>query len=355
MKNFRFGIALVAVLFFLSTFSFSQNNSEQALTLRESLVAESKKYVGVPYLWGGTTTDGMDCSGFIYTTSRNSVGVQLPRTVEAMYGFMRIVPDSKKEKGDVLFFKTVGNTISHAGIYIGNNQFIHSVSDGPNTGVIVSSLNQTTWKKAYAGVGQFLPPTLSSQNSSDFEQDSSGNSSTTTSSTSSSNTGNVLDNTVIDFTGTLLWNLFSTDSFLFNARGGSFQAHMRYAAWETEPGIGIEFRFEPRMNIVQIPLIFSVTVPHGFRVYAGPVFTFGIPSLIGNEKEIQASVFPGILGFSWQTSGLSVGKGELSFVQDVSWTVFNNPNNAALAIGESFVAGLVFSTGLRFSLDGTDL
>ena len=122
-----------------------------ASELRSRVVAAAKQYVGVPYRYGGTNVSGMDCSGFIYTVAREAAGVQLPRTTTAMYSFCRIVPDKDKEIGDILFFKTVGSKISHAGFYIGNNQFIHAVSDGLNTGVIVSSLNQHSWKSVYAG------------------------------------------------------------------------------------------------------------------------------------------------------------------------------------------------------------
>ncbi len=350
MKYITLYSLMLIMIFSLPALCFSQTEAERALLLREELIAEAKKYVGVPYLWGGTTVEGMDCSGFIYTASRNSVKVQLPRTVEAMYGFMRIVPDSKKEKGDILFFKTVGNSISHAGIYIGNNQFVHSVSDGPNTGVIVSSLNQTTWKNAYAGVGQFLPASGSVSESAGSNASSSGGSG---SSSSSVESNSFLENTTFDFSATMLWNFFSSDSFLFNIRGGTIQAHARYSAWETEPGIGVELRFEPRMGIVQVPVQFSVTVPYGFRVYAGPVFTFGTPTLVGSNKEVSASIFPGILGFSWQSPSASLGNVSLSFVQDICWTVFNKTDNSALHIGDAFASGLVFSTGVRFSLDGS--
>ena len=100
-----------------------------ASELRSRVVAAAKQYVGVPYRYGGTNVSGMDCSGFIYTVAREAAGVQLPRTTTAMYSFCRIVPDKDKEIGDILFFKTVGSKISHAGFYIGNNQFIHAVSD----------------------------------------------------------------------------------------------------------------------------------------------------------------------------------------------------------------------------------
>ncbi len=340
-------IILSIFLFFCAFAVYSQD----AVALRESFVAEAKKYVGVPYLWGGTTTEGMDCSGYIYTSSRNSVGVQLPRTVAAMYDYMRIVNDSKKESGDILFFKTVGNTISHAGIYIGNNQFIHSASDGPNTGVIVSSLNQTTWKNTYAGVGQFLPPANTVEV---LPSTPSNESSVTTTPQASTTTNTSFKNDItLDFSGAMLWNFYTTDSFLFNVRGASLLAHAKYTGWEVQPGFGIEIRIEPRMDMVQIPLHFSISVPYGFRVYAGPVFTIGSPKLIGSGEKIRASIFPGIMGLSWQSPSFEIGKTDISFIQDIAWTVFNNPDNSALTIGKSFVAGLVFSTGFRVSLDAS--
>ncbi len=329
---------------------FSQSAQEEASILREKVVTEAKKHVGVPYAWGGTTSAGMDCSGFIYTTVRDSVGIQLPRTVEAMYGFMTIVPDSKKEIGDVLFFITVGSRVSHAGIYIGNEQFIHSASDGPNTGVIVSSLKQTTWKNSYAGIGQFLP---SAQSNTEGEQEKeSVPSAPEETSVPLHNVQDFFNEVSLDFSATMLWNFFSSDSFLFNIRGASLQAHAKYTGWTTEPGLGVEVRFEPKMNIVQIPIYFTVSVPYGFRIYAGPVISFGNPVLIGSEEPIVASVFPGILGFSWQSPSAKIGNTELSFVQDITWTVFNSTDNSALPIGHSIVAGLVFSTGVRLSLDG---
>ncbi len=351
MKYTKYGFFAILFFIVLSFPLYSQAAQEDAIALRQKVVTEAKKYVGVPYAWGGTTTSGMDCSGFIYTTVRNSVGIQLPRTVEAMYGFMRIVPNEKKEVGDVLFFVTVGNSVSHAGIYIGNEQFIHSASDGPNTGVIVSSLKQTTWKNSYAGVGQFLPASLPVEDVPPVEkvEPTMPDGSTVP----QHDLQDFLDDTTIDFSATMLWNFYSTDSFLFNIRGASLQAHIKYTGWVTQPGIGLELRFEPRMGIVQVPIHFTVSVPYGFRLYAGPVLTFGNPKLIGNSQRISSSVFPGILGFSWQSPSATIDKVGLSFVQDVAWTVFNKTDNSALPIGHSIVAGLVFSTGVRLTFGGS--
>ena len=129
----------------------------QAQVAREKFVAESKKYVGCPYVYGAVGPDKFDCSGLIYYVARESINMQLPRTSRALYSYCRIVPDKEKEIGDLLFFKTNNSApITHVGIYIGHNQFISAISDGPNTGVIISSLNQDYWKPKYVACGQFI-------------------------------------------------------------------------------------------------------------------------------------------------------------------------------------------------------
>ena len=152
----------------------------QAQVNREKFVAESKKYVGCPYVYGATGPDSFDCSGLIYYAANQSLGLQLPRTSKALYSFCRIVPKEKMEEGDLLFFKT-NNTasITHVGIYIGGSQFISAISDGPNSGVIISSLNQEYWQPKYVGCGQFLASgkSKSSSKKNDFDDEKNFNSS----------------------------------------------------------------------------------------------------------------------------------------------------------------------------------
>lgn len=315
--------------------------------LRSKLVLEAKKYVGVPYLYGGMTSNGMDCSGFIYTVARQSIQFQLPRTVAAMWNFCTIISDSDKEPGDILFFKTVGNKVSHAGIYIGNNKFIHSASDGPNTGVIVSSLNQTTWKKTYAGCGRFLP---SSRN---IGQDDSKKAKNIALQKNEHNSTTTLKKTSffsylnLDISAHMVWNFFSERGLLFNVRGASISAHTKYTKYKIQPGFGIEVRIEPVLETIQFPLFFSLSVPHGFRVYAGPVFTIGRPRLKASREFVAPSIFPGIIGVSWESPALQLGIFDFRFVQDISWVVFNNLDNSALVFNEAAAMGLVFSTGVR--------
>ncbi|HSE81037.1 MAG TPA: NlpC/P60 family protein [Gaiellaceae bacterium] len=93
------------------------------------VVGIAMQYLGIPYLWGGSSpSTGFDCSGFVmYVYSR--VGVSLPRVVSAQYTVGVAVSRSELQPGDIVFF----NSLGHNGIYIGGNQFIHS----PHTGDVV--------------------------------------------------------------------------------------------------------------------------------------------------------------------------------------------------------------------------
>ncbi|MEC0300927.1 C40 family peptidase [Peribacillus frigoritolerans] len=111
-----------------------------------AIVKEAKKHLNVRYVWGGTTPKGFDCSGFLKYAFDKGANVTLPRTVSEIYKKGTRV--SKPQVGDVVFYETYIPGASHAGIYIGGNQFIHSSS---SNGVSISSMDNSYWKKRYLG------------------------------------------------------------------------------------------------------------------------------------------------------------------------------------------------------------
>ncbi|AOL35823.1 MULTISPECIES: peptidoglycan-binding protein [Geobacillus] len=114
------------------------------------LVADAAELLGTPYVWGGDAPEeGFDCSGFIFYLFQQQ-GVPIPRTVALMWNAG--VSVSAPEVGDIVFFATTTNGPSHAGIYIGNGQFIHS---GASTGVTISQLNNPYWKARYLGAKRY--------------------------------------------------------------------------------------------------------------------------------------------------------------------------------------------------------
>lgn len=338
VKNKLFqNILFVAIFIGCCGFVFGNSQVEDAKTKRTTMVTHAKSYIGVPYVYGGLDRTGIDCSGLIYTVARDSIKLQLPRTVAALYGFVKIIPDNQKEAGDLVFFKTVGDKISHVGIYVGNNQFIHAASDGPNTGVILSSLNESYWKEHYFAVGQILPATII------VSQPSLAGNTTT----SEGSPTNFLSSLKIDGTVFFDWNFFNANQILLNPRGFEIQGNVAYTKNQLQPGLGLALKYDAKANVFQIPLVFSLGISDNFRFYAGPVFSFGNATLPGKSEVIKPSVFPGILGFSWQTNDYKIGEYGISFVQDFSYSVFNAENGAALSFMKSVVSGLVFSSGIR--------
>ncbi|MCR6105125.1 C40 family peptidase [Salipaludibacillus agaradhaerens] len=118
----------------------------------DSLINDAKGLIGSPYVWGGTTPEGFDSSGFIHYVFKQN-GITLSRTHREYWEEGESV--SVPEPGDVVFFETYQPGPSHAGIYIGNNEFIHNSS---SKGVIITSMDNPYWKPRYIGAKRYFKP-----------------------------------------------------------------------------------------------------------------------------------------------------------------------------------------------------
>lgn len=115
-----------------------------------AILSDALSLVGVKYKYGGNSPEsGLDCSGFVGHVFHNTAGLVLPRSASAISMVGSKITQNELRPGDLVFFKTMRKAISHVGIYLGNNQFVHASSS--KTGdVMVSSMTESYWSKRFS-------------------------------------------------------------------------------------------------------------------------------------------------------------------------------------------------------------
>ena len=132
--------------------SAALSNSSGGGAGNNALVNTAKKYLGTPYVWGGTSPKGFDCSGLMqYTYSQN--GISIPRTAREQFKSGTAVSQGNLQPGDLVFFKGSKGSAEapgHVGMYVGNGQYIQS----PKTGDVVKISNLSS-RKDYVGARRY--------------------------------------------------------------------------------------------------------------------------------------------------------------------------------------------------------
>lgn len=112
------------------------------------------KWWGTKYCLGGSTETCIDCSAFTKIAMNELFKTDLPRTAQEQYNIADKVEQEELEEGDLIFFQTTRNRdITHVGIYLMNNKFLHAST---SNGVTVSDMNETYWRQHYRGCGRII-------------------------------------------------------------------------------------------------------------------------------------------------------------------------------------------------------
>ena len=121
----------------------AQTSSSPTQNRIQGLLKGALGLLGTPYRWGGTSTDGFDCSGLVGYVFRTALGIELPRVSRDMATRGERIERGAMNEGDLVFFSRTGGRIDHVGIYIGNGQFLHAPRTGKD--VMVSRLDTGYW------------------------------------------------------------------------------------------------------------------------------------------------------------------------------------------------------------------
>jgi murein DD-endopeptidase / murein LD-carboxypeptidase len=107
------------------------------------------EWYGTPYKYGGSSKSGIDCSAFVQTVFASAFAISLPRTAREQYATTRHISRTELQEGDLLFFNTQGG-ISHVGIYLQNNKFVHASV----TGVTISDMFEPYYVRHFVAAGR---------------------------------------------------------------------------------------------------------------------------------------------------------------------------------------------------------
>jgi probable lipoprotein NlpC len=341
----------------------SDEKARAYLEARNRVINASAKYLNTPYRYGGITSSGIDCSGFIYASFKDALGVNLPRSSTGLYSWTDSISMDKAQPGDLLFFKTDSSgNISHVALYLGDRNFIHSASAGPRTGVIYSNLDESYWKRTFAGAGRVFPEIPAGYTVTNAHVANAAGaggqprlgppdaSPPAAASSASSGTGRLLVGVAIAPT----WGAFLKDGDL--VRG--FASHIRIAADTYSLGprmiFGLELRpeYDRALGVFRLPITLSWGPNDQIRIFGGPVFSYGDASLStedGTRQYSGGTSWFGTIGITAAPFIFSSEAGEFAPYMELAWQSYYN-QGAGRNLNADFSAGFRFSTGVRWTL-----
>ena len=121
------------------------------------LLAQMEKWYGTQYCFGGSTDSCIDCSSFTQVILRDVYNVKIPRNSQQQFDASTKIETENLKEGDLVFFNTVSASmiITHVGVYVCNNKFVHAST---SKGVTINDLSEKYFAKAFRGAGRFINP-----------------------------------------------------------------------------------------------------------------------------------------------------------------------------------------------------
>lgn len=282
---------------------------------RTRVVDAARSYLGTPYLYGGTTRRGIDCSGLVLAAYSDSLGAALPRTARELYAFIEALPTKELEPGDLVFFDTSAS-LSHVGIYEGEGYFIHAASEGPRTGVIESSLSEEYWARRYAGSGRVVPP--------------------------AEYLGLVL-------TASLSPTLGAGPRF----RGAELSAGLSFRLLALELGLALRPSYDSGLGVGRLPLVLTLALDRELSFFAGPALTLGSPSLDweGSSRAYEAQGgFLATAGLLWTPLRFRAGGQDWGVYGELVYDRYVSTAGEAANANADFAAQVHAGFGLRLRM-----
>ncbi len=148
----KYLLIILTISLFFAQCKSTKTSVKQHNSIKQKLEKVYKKYKGVRYRYGGTTSRGFDCSGFVQRAYMDAFHKKLPRTTRAMMKTGKKISKSRLKIGDLVFFHPT-RKYYHVGIYMGNGIFMHASS---SKGVTKSRLDLKYWKRSYVTARRIL-------------------------------------------------------------------------------------------------------------------------------------------------------------------------------------------------------
>ena len=323
---------------------------------RQRVIEAGKKYIGTPYVYAGLSNRGLDCSGFVYVSFNDALGVTLPRATTALHSYVETISINNAQPGDLVFFRT-GNTraITHVGLYVGDRNFLHAASAGSKTGVIYSNLDEQYYVNTYASAGRVLPPASGSSPT----RSGTGGGSNRTKQQSPQRTSAASNKVQFQAGAAIAVNWDFAQASGNALRGFTSQISLG-ADFAPALSFALELRpeYDDALEVFRLPITLSWEPHKMLRIFAGAAlnagdagFTYGKDEN-GDPKrmEYNRTAWLGTAGVTFTPFTIPISNHELTpYLEGALYMSYKN--SEAARPDADFYANTRFSTGLRWRVN----